>query len=133
MARYFFRNAPLSGYSHDAANEFIEVTAQLTEADMSCLAVLKRARDAEHFERQLDPDSEKHRYSIYSLQPDGSDEARDNFDQAVFALSRFGLIYSGSMMKNSGLYIAKRGLDYIDSLDLECLEMTDTTASEHPG
>jgi hypothetical protein len=50
MARYFFQNATLPDYSPEAAADFFNITAQLTDSDMRCLALLKRMRNEQGFE-----------------------------------------------------------------------------------
>lgn len=122
MARYFFRNGGLSDYSSEAASEFFDITAQLTDADMRFLALLKRRREEGYFGRELSAEDEVFRHAIYKMDYAESYPDFRSFDEAAFALGRFGLIYTGSTLDTGGVHITKRGLDYIDSLDLDCIE-----------
>jgi hypothetical protein len=45
------------------------------------------------------------------------------FEEAAFALGRFGFVFQGSTADSMGNYITKRGLDYLDSLDLEGIDV----------
>jgi hypothetical protein len=54
MARYFTRNAVLPTYSPDTASEFFDITAALTDTDMRCLAVIKRAVTSNLYEENVE-------------------------------------------------------------------------------
>jgi hypothetical protein len=121
MARYFFRTAPSPNFSSDAMADFFDVTERLTDTDMRCLAMLKRAQQAE----PIVPGSGG--YLVRTIQvraelrPDFPTELL--FFQAVFALSRFGLVYGGPMADDSPVNVSERGLDYLNNLDFDCLDL----------
>lgn len=124
MARYFFRNAASPDYSSGAMADFLSVTDQLTDADMRSLAVIKRARISNHFERSVAEGADALRIdremTVGELFP-----SQRSFNLAAIALVRFGFIYMGSDWGgNIALSMTPRGFDYIDNLDLDCIDLS---------
>jgi hypothetical protein len=121
IARYFFRNAPSSNFSDGKMADFANITEQLTDDDMRCLAIMKHARDNGYFERTDVAEGDR----LIVASADRRDLFPDQhaFEEAVFALGRFGLIYQGSSLDYMGNRITKRGFDYVDNLDVDCIEI----------
>jgi hypothetical protein len=119
IARYFFRNAPSPYFNDGAMADFVNITEQLTDDDMRCLAVIKHAQEDEYFERDAKARNRPHLYHIklYGLFAD-----QQSFAEAVHALGRFGLVYQSATMDSTGNRVTKRGLDYIENLDFDCIE-----------
>lgn len=120
MARYFFRNAPSPDFAESIATDFYSVTEQLTDSDMRCLALLKRARINGYFDKE---DNERRTRRIeYKMDTTGMFSNEIAFDQAALALVRFGFIGLGSTWGGIGMSATDRCLTYIDNLDLENIE-----------
>ena len=125
MARYFFRNASSPHFNDAKMNDFVSVTSQLTDNDLRCLVIIKHAQEDGYFERD---DRSFNKFLLYQVNKRELFSDQDSFEEAVFALGRFGLIYQGSTMERLGNRVTKRGLDYIDNLDFDCIEQPSDSA-----
>jgi hypothetical protein len=121
MARYFFRNATSPAYSPDAAGEFFDITAQLTDMDMRCLAVVKRATEMELFEEGTNQGSRTISFEA-DLPIEGLFDSKESFKIGAMALFRFGFVYIGSTWGGIVGSLTSRALDYVESIDLDCVD-----------
>ena len=126
IARYFFRNASSPYFNDGAMADFVNITEQLTDDDMRCLAIIKYARQNGYLERE-DIDVGERLLRAGTDRPDIFPDP-ESFEEAVFALSRFGLIYQGHTLDYMGSRVTKRGIDYVDNLDLDCIEFPSRSA-----
>jgi hypothetical protein len=121
IARYFFKNVGTVPVLRDNIADFASVTEQLTDPDMRCLAAIKRARMNGFFERETAEGADPMRMDR-GFDFDGNFPNQKTFNEAAIALVRFGFIYMGSAWDEVSLSLTARGMEYVNNLDLECIQ-----------
>lgn len=122
IARYFFRTATSAAFEEGKMVDFATITEQLTDSDMRCLAVLKRADLNGYFERDIEGDDQREESRLrYEMDAQKDFHSEQEFNEAVIALVRFGFIDMASAWGGIALFATARCHEYIRALDLENL------------
>lgn len=122
IARYFFRTAPSAVFDEGQMADFATITEQLTDNDMRCLAVLKRAELDGHFERDIEGNDQREKSRLrYEMDTQKDFRSEQEFNEAVIALVRFGFIDMASAWGGIELFATARCREYLHALDLDNL------------